>query len=65
MDDMFCEGLGARIGLAVCEPLTQSTAKTNTIAQEYQKFMSEARAVNGIETGAVEPPLDDYIACRM
>lgn len=64
MDDMFCEGLGARIGLEVCEPLTQSTAKKQAVASEYQKFMTEARLVNGIETGPTEPPLDDWLQVR-
>lgn len=64
MHDMFCEGLGYRIGLAVVEKLTQSTNKKGTIAQEYQKFMSEARLVNAIEAGSVEPPEDDYVTCR-
>lgn len=65
MDPMFCEGLGARIGLEICEPLTQSDSKLGTIAQIYKNFMSEARQVNGIEQGPVEPPLDDYISCRV
>lgn len=65
MDPMFCEGLGARLGLEICEPLTQSDTKLNTISQIYKTFMSEARAVNGIETGSVEPPLDDYITARL
>ncbi len=64
MDDLFCEGLGARIGLELCEPLTQSVSKKQAIASEYTKFMGEARLVNGIETGPVEPPLDDYLSCR-
>ena len=64
MDAMFCEGLGARIGLEVCEPLTQSTAKKTTISQIYQKFMGEARTVNAIEQGAVDPPEDDFITVR-
>lgn len=65
MDPMFCEGLGARVGLEICESLTQSDAKLGTIAQAYRMFMGEARAVNGIETGTAEPPLDDYISCRL
>lgn len=65
MDPMFCEGLACRIGLEVCETLTQSTTKLQTIGQAYNRFMFEARAVNGIETGSTEPPLDDYIACRV
>lgn len=65
MDDMFCEGLAATIALAVCEPLTQSTAKLQNIGAAYKTFMGEARMVNGIETGPTEPPEDDYISCRL
>jgi hypothetical protein len=64
MDDMFCEGLAARVALSICERLTQSGAKLQTISSVYDKFMKEARAVNAIETGATEPPMDDYLACR-
>lgn len=63
-DPMFCEGLGARIGLEVCEPLTQSTEKLQMIGAAYKTFMSEARQVNGIEQGPVQSPIDDYIVCR-
>ncbi len=63
-DDMFCEGLAARIGIEVCESLTQSDAKVHTIAGFYDRMMGEARTVNGIETGAEEPAIDDWIACR-
>lgn len=65
MHPMFCEGLGARIGFEVCEALTQSTQKKSTIAQTYQKFMSEARLVDAIEQGQVEPPEDEFIVVRM
>lgn len=65
MDPMFCEGLGARIGLEGAEQITQSSEKAQTIASKYQRFMGEARTVNGIETGAEEPPEDDYITCRL
>lgn len=63
-DPMFCEGLAARIALEVCEPLTQSTEKLQNIGAEYKTFMGDARTVNGIETGAVQPPEDEYITCR-
>jgi hypothetical protein len=65
MDDMFCEGLGARIGYEVCPKLTQSVSKRGDIAKAYDTFMGEARTVNGIETGPTEPPEDDYISCRV
>jgi hypothetical protein len=64
MDDLFCEGLAARIGVETCETITNSNAKQQTCNNAYQKFMGEARIVNAIENGSVEPPEDDYITCR-
>lgn len=64
MTPLFCELLAARIGLEICESLTQSSDKLKTIGSEYEKFGTEARIINGIETGSEEPPLDDYLACR-
>ena len=63
-DDMFCEGLACRLAEAVVQPLTQSSAKLQSIAAEYEKFMSEARIKNAIEVGAIEPAEDDYVTCR-
>jgi len=65
MDPMFCEGLAARMGLEVCEPLTQSSAKLATIARIYDEWMGDARTVNAIEQGTEEPPEDSYISCRL
>jgi hypothetical protein len=64
MDPMFCEGLAARIGLEVCEPLTQSSTKLGTIGKLYDEWMSRARNKNAIEQGADEPPDDDFITVR-
>ena len=64
-DSMFCEGLACRCALAVVESLTNSTAKNQMIAGEYQKFMNEARLSNAILIGSEEPALDDWIACRV
>ncbi len=63
-DSMFCMGFAAAIGEAVCEEVTQSTAKLSAIRSEYAKAMVEARMVNGIEQGPTEPPEDSYITCR-
>lgn len=65
MHAMFCEGLGARIALEVCEAVTQSAEKLTTIEAKYNKFMGEARIVNAIEQGETEPYEDDWISCRM
>lgn len=64
-DPMFCEGLACRVGMEVCEPLTQSTEKLTNLGSIYNKFMTEARTVNSIEVGSEEPPEDDYITCRI
>lgn len=65
MDPMFCEGLGARIGLEICEDVTQSAEKLTKIEGHYKVFMAEARTVNGIEQGPTESPEDDWIVCRI
>lgn len=65
MDDMFCEGLGARIGFEICERVTQSSVKKADCAKAYSQFMGEARIVNAIEQGTEQPPEDDFITCRI
>src|SRR6202012_5790552 len=64
MDPMLCEGIAARLAIAICEELTQASTKIATCERQYNKFMGEARAVNGIETGSVDPPEDDYLMVR-
>ena len=64
-DDMFCEGLACRIAIGICPSVTQSTEKVKEIEAEYKVFMGEARTVNAIEIGPVEPPEDDFITCRI
>ena len=64
-DDMFCEGLGALIGESTCERITQSDAKVQVCQRIYMQKITEARAVNGIETGSTEPAEDDFITCRI
>ena len=64
MDAMFCEGLAAKIGFEIAEPLTQSTDKVKLTSGVYQKAITEARLINSIENGADAPELDDWLACR-
>lgn len=63
-DPMFIEGLACRVAMEMCESLTGSTEKLAVIGREYEKFMGEARIRNGIETGAIDPPLDLLLAVR-
>lgn len=64
MDPMFCEALSARMAIAACEAVTGSTKKKGDCKEEYAKWVAEARMVNGIETGAEEPPEDEWITCQ-
>lgn len=63
-DPMFIEGFVCRMGLEVCEPLTQSTTKITGLGAEYKQFMSEARLLNAIEDGPIYPPEDSYVTAR-
>lgn len=65
MDDMFCEGLACRVGLEACEAITNSTSKQQNCINMYKQFMSEARIVNAVEIGSIQPPEDDYVTCRV
>jgi hypothetical protein len=64
MDALFCECLAAQIALAVCETVTQSTAKISTIAQVLKKKETEAETVNAIEKGYEDDPDDVYVTVR-
>jgi hypothetical protein len=64
-DPMFCEGLAARIAMEACEPVTQATEKLKNCREAYALFMGEARKLNGIEIGTIQPPIDDYLSCRL
>lgn len=65
MDAQFCEGLACRIAYEICETLTNSNTKLQAIGGQYRALMGEARTINGIETGSNQPPLDDFLACRV
>lgn len=67
MDPMFCEGLASRIATEVAPILVDQEfigLTINVTRKRYREVMGEARTVNGIETGPVEPVEDDYVACR-
>ena len=67
MDDMFCEGLAARLALELGPILVPDMPSTKLVLLQraYDKVMGEARIVNAIESGSDQPPEDDYISCRM
>lgn len=67
MPDMFCEGLAARIALAVGPTLCQDRwgYRQRDAKQTYAMAIRDARSVNAIEVGPVAPPESLYITCRL
>ena len=65
MDVLFLEYVASRLAYELCERITQSSDKLKTLISVYQDHKNVAKLANGIETGATEPPLDDYIATRL
>lgn len=65
MDPMFCEALGTRMGWVCCESITQAADKKQACLGAYNLLIKDARLVNGIETGTVDPCEDEYVMVRL
>ncbi len=65
MHAMFCEGLAARIGMSICDTVTQSASQFQMIAKVYAKWIADAKTQNAIEQSYDDPPDDDYVTCRL
>lgn len=59
MDDLFCEAVAARMGMALVGRFTSSEGKLDEIKMFYQQVVAEARAMSSIEAGSTE---DDFQA---
>ena len=64
MDVLFREALAASLALELCEKLTQSNPKKESIKDDYKNIIREARRVNAIENVAGEPPTSVWITAR-
>lgn len=63
-DPLFDEALACRIALELCEPLTQSNSKKDSLSAEYLLHVSTARRTNAIELGPTTPAIDDWELVR-
>ncbi len=61
---LFARALGARIGMAICEELTQSNSKVQTAQTVYRAAISEARRLNAIQNVPVQTPDDTFLTVR-
>lgn len=65
MDDMFCEGLGAKLALNAGALLTDKEIDRKQIEAAFALAMRDARLNNAIEEGADDPPEDEWITVRL
>ena len=64
MDPLFREALSCRMALELCEELTQSNQKKESLRQDYKEAIREARRINAILNNAAKPPEDEWITVR-
>lgn len=64
MDALFREALSCRLALELCEELTQSNQKKESLRVDYKEAIREARRVNAILNVAAKPPEDEWITIR-
>jgi len=63
-DPLFAEALAARIAMEVVEELTQSSGKKDTLENAYQFHIRKARTQNSIQSGPVQPEVDEWVYTR-
>jgi len=64
MDTLFREALSTKLAGELCEELTQSNSKKESLRLDYKDIIKEARRNNGIENVAQQPPEDPFITVR-
>lgn len=64
-DSMFVEALACKMAIELCEPITQSNTKKQTLLAEYRYAIAEARRTNAIERRPQEVPDDPWVTARL
>lgn len=64
-DSAFDETLACRVAVQICEQVTQSNAKMESVMAQYKDAVREARRANAIEGIPAEPPTDTWITARL
>lgn len=65
MTGLFREFLATEMAVAMCEQITQSNTKKQTLVAEAKRVGSEARRSNARQTRSQIPPEDPYISVRV
>lgn len=64
MDSLFREAFSCKLAFELCEELTQSNPKKESLRADYKEIISQARLTNAIEKVADQPPEDEWVTVR-
>lgn len=64
MDPLFREALAAFMALEMCEEITNSNTKKESLDKGFKDAIATARKANAFEGPAARPPQDDWIDAR-
>lgn len=64
-DPLFQEALVCKIGIEICEALTEDNGKKNQLWQEYKLAISRAKQCDAIETPPESMEEDDWLNARI
>lgn len=64
-DSSFYSVLSASLAIDICEKLTQSNTKKQSLIKEYEEAIRMAKRVDCIESGYQEFPVDDWWIARL
>lgn len=64
MDPLFREALAAKMALEMCEEITQSNTKKESLREDYKTAIADAKKANGIEVPPQMPPIDSWLTAR-
>src|SRR5271166_1483588 len=65
MDTLFCRAFASRLAYEACETITGSDDKKQSLAQDYDRFIAQARSVNSIEQGSTDPIEEEIMLSRL
>lgn len=63
-DALFVDVMANALAYEICEEITQSNTKKDSIEKSYKNSIEEAKKASSIEVAPAEAPQDSWIACR-
>lgn len=64
-DPLFVDALACKLAWQLCETITQSTSKKDSLMNEYAFAIREAKRINAIEIGHLIQPIDEWVSGRL